>query len=63
MKAGISTVDSLYCTLKNHHRCHYITGNMTYFNLWIEATTFPEMPFRNEETVIYNIMENVLEDI
>jgi hypothetical protein len=62
MKAEFSTVESLHCPLSMHHRYYDITGNMPYFNFWIEAPTFPEMFFRNEGIVIYNIMKNFLED-
>jgi len=49
MKAGFSTVDSLHCPLTKHCRCHDITGNMTHFNLWIEATYFLKCSFQKKQ--------------
>jgi len=49
MKTGFSPVDSLHCPLLMHKRCHDITGNMTYFNFWIEATDYLKCPFEMKQ--------------
>ena len=61
MKSGFSTEVSLNCPLLKHQRYHDITANMTYFNLWIKVTTFPEMSIRTKAILIHNIVENFLE--